>query len=1053
MDEKLTRHIIEAAADCRLRADMTCFEHERTDDEALRLWKKYAAADRGDEAVKKAAILSGGENVPEELFRLVRASKPVSFYFSRKGFEWLPVLTRILDTYAQMRDGVDIGHPLCSRISEPGEKVLCTLILPFIQEAADTAAGCAPACSQAGAAAAEELFKRMEPVCNQVFLVAARRFCGNNSISLSYLADDPEKLEGFTRWVYEGGINELAEHYPVCFRLLAERQMIFLQNIRLFFSRIRKDREELRARFGGGCPMEQLTDITFSLSDSHNGGQNVIIAEFDHAVRIVYKPRDMMLDAAWNRFLTGLGRRDPAFRLRSCEVLSREGYGYETFITRSACTSVEEYYYNAGTLLCLASLFGATDLHYENIIACGNSPVIVDLETIITPCPRSRFAMIDADRILSATVDIGHTLLLSKWVGSTLDGAREIGGFVSRLPEGKNYPDAEGGPFSADEYPEAFLQGFENAYRYILDHDREVLALFDTCGFSKCTYRFVFRRTALYVKLTRHFLQAPFLKRMALYEAVLSRMGAGILVSFDLEDARMLHPIEQSEEKAVFRGDIPYFFCRGDSTAISDFTGELVPEFFETAPAGIFRRNIGQMSSKRLNYEKSYISKSLVLSHCQPQEAGSTPLSSYRDIVRNRRRFNEEQICSEIHRLHGLLEEYCIDGLDFAYYAPVRNPETTRYNLALLENTFYSGIWGVLLFHAAYAVWTDNEVLRNKVVSKIHAQLKPLIEGEDQSAFLRIGMADGVAGVIEGLICLSCILEDNGLLDKAAAIAARVKKEYILRSSRQDLFGGTAGFLYVLCRLYLQTKSDALLEPIRFCTQHLSRSAQTDERTGLAVFKTGMEYAPLTGLAHGQAGYLMALTLARHILKDESLSKLIESAARYEEQSYDPGENNWYDYRRFLVLRRDQDLSEHYQKRFMYGTCSGTPGMGMSRIVMERIAPGGDNRKVIDDAVRFCTDHHLVGCDTYCCGNMGWADFLIEASILQSREDLMQEAKTVICSLNPKLSGENYVLSNLKGIYDISLFTGISGIGYEMLRTMMPDRFPSPIMLGTGRRL
>ena len=128
-------------------------------------------------------------------------------------------------------------------------------------------------------------------------------------------------------------------------------------------------------------------------------------------------------------------------------------------------------------------------------------------------------------------------------------------------------------------------------------------------------------------------------------------------------------------------------------------------------------------------------------------------------------------------------------------------------------------------------------------------------------------------------------------------------------------------------------------------------------------------------------------------------------------------------------------------------------GEKLSRIVMERIAPGGDNRKVIDDAVRFCTDHHLVGCDTYCCGNMGWADFLIEASILQSREDLMQEAKTVICSLNPKISGENYVLSNLKGIYDISLFTGISGIGYEMLRTRMPDRFPSPIMLGTGRRL
>jgi len=46
----------------------------------------------------------------------------------------------------------------------------------------------------------------------------------------------------------------------------------------------------------------------------------------------------------------------------------------------------------------------------------------------------------------------------------------------------------------------------------------------------------------------------------------------------------------------------------------------------------------------------------------------------------------------------------------------------------------------------------------------------------------------------------------------------------------------------------------------------------------------------------------------------------------------------------------------------------------------------------------------------------------------------------------PDKSGSDYVLSNLKGIYDIAFFKGLSGIGYQMIRLLDSDNIPSPIM-------
>ena len=69
---------------------------------------------------------------------------------------------------------------------------------------------------------------------------------------------------------------------------------------------------------------------------------------------------------------------------REVRCLSRQTYGWEENIENKSCNTKEEierYYFRLGIHLFLGYALGATDLHGENIVAYGEHPVIIDMET------------------------------------------------------------------------------------------------------------------------------------------------------------------------------------------------------------------------------------------------------------------------------------------------------------------------------------------------------------------------------------------------------------------------------------------------------------------------------------------------------------------------------------------------------------------------------------------------------------------------------------------------------------------------------------------------
>ena len=123
-----------------------------------------------------------------------------------------------------------------------------------------------------------------------------------------------------------------------------------------------------------------------NLSDPHNGGHSVLIVRFEDGSRVVYKPKDLRLDAAWHALVERLNRSGAPVELKAVHAIARDGYGWTEFIDHAGCAddeSCKRFFRRAGAWLALFHCFAGTDMHQENMIAAGEHPVPIDLEMIL----------------------------------------------------------------------------------------------------------------------------------------------------------------------------------------------------------------------------------------------------------------------------------------------------------------------------------------------------------------------------------------------------------------------------------------------------------------------------------------------------------------------------------------------------------------------------------------------------------------------------------------------------------------------------------------------
>ena len=577
-----------------------------------------------------------------------------------------------------------------------------------------------------------------------------------------------------------------------------------------------------------------------ALGDLHLGEYT-----YKRSDNIIYKPRNAHTEHAWNTFLNEL-KKEGLNHLPGnvCIVQENKNEHREKYVynleTSNEC--LPEYYRRCGCLLCLTWLLRSYDLHEENLVACSDYPVLVDLETLlsgVTERETKQYNLFLAGSVIS-------THLLPQFDGMEDDsGLSGVGG--------KNLPLVNGKTADIVDYVPQLLEGFEETYRFILLHKRIVektLHIFDNCHF-----RVILRPTSIYNSLLMTIYNLSEQERRTVANTILRRAYEK---DVDPERIHKAAVALESEVYALTQNWIPLFYTHGDSVSLYCDGRQLglkrgeqvvMDSFFRLSPVDSAKIKIRQMDEMELKKQMAIIRTVYYSKEMLPKTREHLDWKTTLIHV-----FQNEQIPnlpgSYIH-LSGLNGRgYWVSG----------------------GFTLYEGIAGILCTLAAMG--HDNSSLFKKLHDDLESfVLKPTIRVRLNGNACALG--SGVSGILAGLIHVSELTGKREYLDEAYELLEAFE-EVVTPETEIDVLGGLAGL----------------------CLQLPKINGAKAKRLAKTLMPEMMRAnTKLTGAAHGKAGLALALGALQYTLGTNEADQRILQLLQEEDASFIPERNNWLDLR------------------------------------------------------------------------------------------------------------------------------------------------------------
>jgi lantibiotic modifying enzyme len=188
----------------------------------------------------------------------------------------------------------------------------------------------------------------------------------------------------FVRVNLENGLVDFFQSYPALARRLATATTNWVDWVIELATRLDHDISSLQRALAVGKEPGPVVAVETHLSEAHENGRRVLALTFSCGWKVVYKPRSVDTEAAFQGFLRWMSLRGFDLTPPIVRFVAGPGYGWSEWVAQTAAGSREEvtrYFERAGALLCLVEHFGAGDLHAENVVATSEGPVLIDGET------------------------------------------------------------------------------------------------------------------------------------------------------------------------------------------------------------------------------------------------------------------------------------------------------------------------------------------------------------------------------------------------------------------------------------------------------------------------------------------------------------------------------------------------------------------------------------------------------------------------------------------------------------------------------------------------
>ncbi|PEB54355.1 hypothetical protein CON65_03535 [Bacillus pseudomycoides] len=903
-------------------------------------------------------------------------------------------------------------------------------------------------------------------LCSRLTLVAAPSFTLEMHIDklLNKLEgqNPKERYKNFinNRLTNINDINETLKDYPVLVRLLITYTENWINFISESVERFYKDKTEIEEVFQ--MSFDHICKIQGGLSDLHRKGKSVLVFHFKNGNKILYKPKPLGISKHFQELLSWINHKGFDYPFPIQKIMNKHEYGWEEFIDTKDCkypSQVENFYYRQGGYLGILYLLEATDFHYDNIIASGEYPVLIDLESLF-----HHRAHVSKDRSSAVVVaqekldnSVARTQLLPFLIGGhdKEQGVTEVSGLGGKggqqtpftimdweniatdemvairtqgeTEDANNLPVLNGKPIEMLDYKENLLHGFERIYKIFMDNKKELYEFIRI--FENDEIRQVVRPTYMYALLLEGGHHPDYLQNGMDRERLMSRLWSG------LDKATHLKKIVSSEIHDLLMGDIPYFYTKPNSKDLWNSNGTQIEDFFQEDSFSNVQKRCMNLGYDDFQEQIEIIKASLNIGNKNHSfhngqrhrvVSQNNNASSFRDIEGSKH-FIDAALDIGNH-----LESKAIwgdDRKDVTWIGLQWMGKHSQWQYSVLDLGLYNGLSGMSFFMSYLAKITKLEKFKDLSIAALNSALK-----RNDQYFKSISAYQGNCSMIYTMMHLAKIWDDDVLLEMAMQEASKLK-DYIGKDKDYDLLGGSAGAIIVFNQLYQLTADNSFLNYAITCGEHLIQNAQKAKNGHGWV--NSISQRPVVGFSHGSSGIAWSLASLFDLTGDNKFKEMALQALKYERSLFVPEYNNWLDYR---VQNDNQLVGVHW--------CNGAPGIGISRILMNEILKDEQFVKEIELAIQITKKAGFRDSHSLCHGDLGNMLFLqLAAKKLKDnnlKEYTYHKANQV---LNNITSVQDWECGSVPGVQLPGLMLGLAGIGHGLLQLARPEEVPSPLYL------
>ena len=638
---------------------------------------------------------------------------------------------------------------------------------------------------------------------------------------------------------------EILREYPVLARQLEQSIDHWVNYSAEFVGHFCADWKTVRETLAPPTEVGPLTEIKCGAGDTHREGRSVIVAAFSSGFRVVYKPHSLGVDVHFVELLDWLNERGAEPPFRTMKVIERGDYGWAEFIAAKGCETREElerFYQRQGGYLALLYALEATDFHFENLIAAGEHPVLIDLEAL--------FHGRDAATGSNTSVDLvhntmGHSVLRIGllpqriWGDEVSDGIdlSGIGGasgqltpysvlmpegegtdrmkFVRKrmeMPDSNNRPNLNGAEVNAQDYVGAITEGFTSLYRLILKQRDELLAEGGPLdAFAGDEVRAVLRPTRVYAMLLYESYHPSLLRDALDRDRLLDKLWVNIeqrphltrLLPFELRDLNV--------------GDIPLFTTRPGSRHLWSSRNEELADYFAKPSLEVVQRRLENLCeddlSRQVWFTKAALT-TLTMGVGLEQWAQYRPEPSSLKAERGR-------LVDAARRVADRLEVLAHRDADTAMWIGVSLVQERHWTLLPVGDNLYDGTSGIALFLGYLGSITGEPRYTNLARAALTATRRQVEVYLDEPRLVgRIGGFSGWGSKIYTLAHLGSLWDDPALFEEAEDLARRLP-DLIEDDETLDIIGGSAGCIAALLSLHRCTGSEGARALAVKCAERL----------------------------------------------------------------------------------------------------------------------------------------------------------------------------------------------------------------------------------------